>query len=114
MTFILIFWKGKGWQVLVVTFLSSLLAEIITRVVTKDDQFYQTNPYPFSISLLISSLICLYISRKSKKPIQANDLNVQNVRMENKYPDTLFFIPIEYWVWILFGGAIFSVIIKTQ
>jgi uncharacterized membrane protein YjjP (DUF1212 family) len=58
-----VIWKGKGWIVFVVTFLTSLAAELATRSITNDEHFYQNNPYPFSCSLIVSSVLIMSLSR---------------------------------------------------
>jgi hypothetical protein len=90
-----VIWKGKGWLVALITFICSLLAEIITQVITKDGAFYQTNPYPISIAVFISGLLTFYLANKLKSTVYKESKN--NFHSSH----SLFFIPINYWGWIL-------------
>ncbi len=122
MNIVWIIWRGKGWQVALATFLCSFVAEIITRYVTNDENFYQNNPFPFSTSLLMSSIIAYWIYLKLKKENNANNLigeaeaNRTNdpinssINKFHKINDSLFFIPIKYWTWILLTFSILNIL----
>ena len=98
-----IFWKRKGWLIALTIFICSLLSEIITRAITNDDTFYQTNPYPLSIALLVSGLLTFYIDKRlaNFEPGQ-----------QTKPGHSLFFIPISYWGWILIVISILVFVIR--
>jgi hypothetical protein len=124
MNIVWIIWRGKGWQVALATFLCSLVAEIITRYVTNDENFYQNNPYIFSISLLISSIIAYSIYSRLKKDNDAknlvgeaeanrtNDPINSSINKIHKINDSLFFIPVKYWSWILLTFSIVNIFLK--
>lgn len=104
-------WKGKGWQVIVVTFLSSLVAELLTRFITKKDNYYGEQPLPIALSFLCSSLILYLIVRQLKRLNHvSNDLLDFDEESSNSYKKndhTFFFIPMEYWVIIDLFFSIF-------
>ena len=113
MIFVHLIWKGKGWQIVLTVFLCSLAAELITRYISKDEDFYQNNPYPLTDALLVSGLISYYIARNSRKPAPVNNVTV-STKVKSKNPDTLFFIPIKYWSLILFALAILNMAIRHR
>ncbi len=97
-----IVWKGKGWQVAVVTFLSSLVAEILTRFITNDNNYFSEQPLPIALAFLCSSTILYFIVQRMKG---TNELTNELLDFEEKskinYKKTdhsLFFIPMEYWI----------------
>ncbi len=105
--FVHIIWKRKGWMVAATTFGCCLISEIISEALTHDDTFYQKNPYPISIAFFVSSLLTLWLTfyLKAPDPKTGRDKWVQK--------DTLFFIPIFYWVWILCAISIVNLILRS-
>ena len=79
-------------------FICSLLSEIVVLALTKDDTFYQTDPYPLSVALFISGLVAFYINEK----ISENCRSGKHSGMAH----SLFFIPVKYWGWILISLSI--------
>lgn len=124
MSLIGIVWRGKGWQIALATFLCSLIAEIITRYITNDEKFYESNPYPLSMSLLLSSLIAYRIYLRIKKINDArnlveifeakgrnNPINSSNNKI-HEIKDSLLFISVRYWPWILITLSISNILCK--
>jgi hypothetical protein len=110
-----IIWRGKGWVVFVVTFVSSLVAELITRSITHDENYYSNDPYPFSISLLVSAAIVFFIN----KNLEAETYNVnlserENNKRNNSIRHSLFFIPVKFWPLILFILAAANLALHTK
>lgn len=109
----MIIWNGKGYLVLVIVFLCSLLTELVVEYFTNDDTFYQTSPIPLAAMFLGSGLIIWTIGRNSKrngKRVLLDKETGEEVELNKK--DHLFFIPMEYWGVILvllsFGNIIFK------
>ena len=108
-------WKGKGWIVFVVTFVGSLAAQLITQSVTHDKNYYLINPYPFSISLIISATIVFFINKNIEA--KAYDINLsedENNQKNYSIKHSLFFIPIKFWALILFILSVINVVHHTK
>ncbi len=75
-------------MVALTTFVCSLVAELVTLAITRDENAYQTNPYPLAIALFISGALAFYINAR-----------IANANKNSHH--SLFFIPIMYWGWIL-------------
>ncbi|OJW83036.1 MAG: hypothetical protein BGO69_03950 [Bacteroidetes bacterium 46-16] len=101
---VVIIWKGKGWLIIVVTFLCSLISEILTSAITNDDTYYGRSPYPLSIALLISALFAFYLNIR----LTVKGTKLQQVKKEH----ALFFIPISYWGWILLSFSVLVLIVR--
>jgi hypothetical protein len=116
MTIIHLIWKGKGWQVIAVTFGCSLIAELLTRLITHDDNFYQINPYPLPAALAVASLIIyfLYKNIKTEEEINFNtNPKSQNKSVGDKQ-HSFFFIPMKYWSLIILCCGIITLMIKIK
>ena len=116
MTIIHLIWKGKGWQVIAVTFGCSLIAEILTRAITQDNTFYQTNPYPLPAALAVASLIIyfLYKNTRSEEETNFNDFNSKQNKTVGDNQHSFFFIPMKYWSPIILCCGIITLIIKSK
>src|SRR4051812_28854208 len=100
MSIIYLIWRGKGWVVAAATFICSLIAEILTRVITQDDTYYGKSPYPLAIAFFAASLTTIYLTYKLKN--------------EPKQNHSLFFIPIWYWRWILLAIGVLVLVIRMR
>ena len=110
-----IIWKGKGWMVFVITFFCSLLAELITRAITHDDNFYSVNPYPLTISLIISGAIIFFISKTfDAKNYDLNLTEAENIKKNTTVKHSLFFIPIRYWSFILLSLSLLNLLYHSK
>src|SRR5690348_1011074 len=114
MTLIHIIWKGKGWLVPAITFGCSLVAEIITRLVTGDDTLYQTSPYLLAIALLVAGVIIFFVSRKNKATDQSADKNYSSGNGKNTSSNSFFFVPMEYWTWVLLAASVVTIIVRSS
>ncbi|MEP6846760.1 MAG: hypothetical protein ABI861_12185 [Panacibacter sp.] len=67
----MIIWSGYGFLVGVIVFVDSLIAELITRLISGDNHFYNKNSIPFGCSLLLSGVIIFllhnYFDNKKKE-----------------------------------------------
>ena len=53
----MVIWEGFGYVIAIMTFLCLLITEFISEKLTKDDQFYQTNPYMISVGFLVELVV---------------------------------------------------------
>ncbi len=104
--FVHIIWKRRGWMVAAITFGCCLLSEIISEAITHDDTCYQKSPYPISIAFFVASLLTLWLTYS----FRTFDANTGEYKWVQR--DTLFFIPIFYWIWILCAISIGNMIIR--
>ena len=103
----MIIWSGLGFLVVVIVFVSSLLAEVLTETITGNDNLYQQNPIPLIVSLLFSSILIYFLgkwlnTRKAKTYIDKE--TGEEILLKNNHG--LFFIQMEYWGIIIFLIAI--------
>ena len=109
---VLVVWKGKGWLVAAATFGCSLAAEILTRLITKDENYYQEHPWPLTAALLTASGILFFAVQRLKgpAPVATNVLDAVEKPPPNyyKFDHTLFWLPMEYWIFLLAGAALFT------
>lgn len=106
-------WSGKGFLIPIIVFLSSLLAELISEAITKDDNYYQSNLIPLGVSLIISGLFLWILSGRLKKSkpkifIEKETGKEFVVKKDNNF----FFIPFEYWPSILIGIGFIVIVIR--
>lgn len=97
-----IHWKGKGWAVALVTFACCLTSELVSEAITNDDTFYQNSAYPITIAMVASTAFTFLVVDKLKN--SKSDYVPSN--------HTLFFIPIDYWRWILLTISSLMVIFR--
>lgn len=114
MTILHLIWKGKGWLVIAVTFGCSLVAEILTRVITHDNTYYETSPYPISAALLAASIIIFFLCKKieSEEETDVHNLNAEEDK-KIKTEHSFFFIPMIYWVPIILGCILLIFFVRT-
>ena len=109
----MIIWTRLGFLVLVITFLLSLGAEIITESMTNDENYYQENSLPFAVAILLSGIINGFLGKwlnNEKSKILIDKETGKEVILKNNH--SLFFIPMEYWGVILVIGSVLILIFK--
>lgn len=98
----MIIWRGHGYLVALLTFVASLLAELVTESVTGDDGAYQREGLPLAAALALagalSTVIGTVLRRGGRVPLRAH---------------TLFFIPMQAWGPILFVLAVGVYVTRT-
>jgi hypothetical protein len=99
----MIIWSGYGFLVFVIVFINSLIANLITNWVIKEDDFYSKNLTPLGISFMVSGVVLLILTDYfDKKKKEGKGTRVFEAKMiaagdQNK----LFFIPFRYWSYII-------------
>ena len=108
----MIIWSGYGFVVFVIALIDSLIAELITKSISNDENFYQNNLIPLGCSFLVSALIIKalsnYFEQKKKEGKGTRIFDRITIAKESH----LFFIPFVYWFYIL--GAIGILLIIAQ
>ena len=94
----MIIWSGLGFLVLFIIFANSLLANTINKAITGNDNSYQENTIPITISLLFSSIVIYFLgkwlnTRKAKTYIDKET----GKEIIQKGDHSFFFIRMEYW-----------------
>jgi hypothetical protein len=102
-------WSGKGYLVAVLTFGSSLVANVITNSVTGGEAYWDAHRWPFAVSLFVSALACGYLGlvlqNRGARVLVDQETGEEVVLRES---NTLFFLPIPWWGPILavFGAVV--------
>jgi len=99
-----IIWRGKGWVIVLIVFGCSLIGELTSEFFTRDETFYQTSPYPLAVALFISGLITFYAVNKLEEMAAASNTPQRK--------NTLFFIPVRYWGWLLIFFSMLALILR--
>lgn len=103
--------SGRGYLVAIVTFLSLLASEFITESVTQDDRYYQTHGWPktvgFSAAALLTGMIVRWTQSSARRLLDPE--TGEEVLVHGN--DSLFFIPMRHWTWLLviLGGVFWFV-----
>jgi len=102
----MLIWKGYGFLVGVITFLSSLVAQLICEYYTKDETYYTSHNAPLAYALVAAGIINGFLgnslnNRKTKTYIDKETREEIVIKNDNSF----FFIPMEYWSIILIIAA---------
>src|SRR5262245_47902914 len=95
---VVIFWRGLGFLVAVIVFGCSLIANLIFNLAVGDG-YYDSHPWPFAISLLVSAAMCWVLSsylRKRSARTVIDQTTGQEVTVYDSQ-HSLFFIPMHWW-----------------
>ena len=89
----MIIWSGYGFLAGVIIFVDSLIAELITRYISNDENLYSTNLIPLGCSFLFSAVVIVLLSNYfEKKKLEKKSTRVfDRVTIAGK--NHLFFIP---------------------
>lgn len=109
----MIIWKGYGFIVFIIVFVNSLIAELISEEVSKNDHYYQENPIPMGISFFISGLMIFKINEYFDKKRSMNEgTHIFDKITITQNDHSLFFIPFKYWTYILVAISFILIIAK--
>ena len=105
----MIFWRGYGILVGLFGFAGLVIAELLTRQLTKDESYYQAHSLPRLAGAVLAAILaygCVKLLERNDKPRIVVD-KATGQELQLRRGDTLFFIPVKYWPYIFFGiGAI--------
>ena len=108
----MIIWSGYGFLVFVIVFVDSSIAELITRQLSNDENLYQNNLIPLGVSFIISGLIIMSLSKyfeyKKRENKGTRIFDKITIAKESRF----FFIPFQYWAYIIGAAGIALVIIE--
>jgi hypothetical protein len=107
-------WSGYGFIVGLVVFMDSLIAELLTRYFTKDDDFYQKNYIPLGCSCFVSAgfifLLTKYFENKKRENKGTRVFDKVTLAQKSHF----FFIPFAYWTYILVGIGVLFIIAQLR
>ena len=94
----MIVWRGLGFLVGVIGFGSLILAEFVAESITKDEQFYQENPWVILAGFTVAAVLTfgLYKLLRLKKPRIVIDKETRE-EFELGGNHSFFFIPVKWW-----------------
>jgi hypothetical protein len=93
-----IIWSGKGYLVAVITFGSSLVAELTTDFVTGNRTYWFAHRWPLAVSLLFSAVVCWFVGRVFWNQDARSLIDPKTgEEVVLRASHTLFFIPIIWW-----------------
>ncbi len=101
----MIIWSGWGGLVALITFLCALTTEWLVEMQTKDRDYFQREGWPFMVAMLVAAIIVWplskYLNRKNEPRELIDPQSGERVIVESGGGNSLFFIPMEYWSYIL-------------
>ncbi len=83
----MIIWSGQGWLVIPITMLCGALAQGVAKVLEVRGLLEPGSPWPTSLGLLLAGPLVGELARL--------------LDLEPDRRDTLYFIPLRTWAWIL-------------
>ena len=101
----MIIWRGFGILVGIAGFIGFILAELITRGFTNSDTYYQAHTAPRLGGALLGAALAfgvVKILEMWEKPRIVID-KATGREMVLRRGDSLFFIPVRFWPYIIFG-----------
>ena len=106
----MIIWSGRGWCVPLIAFACVLAAEVISEGIAGNDTYYQEHGAPMLVALILAGVAVWALAEKWKaEPTRILVDQATGEKVSLKRTDSLFFIPIWYWSFILcaVGGLVF-------
>jgi len=98
----MILWSGYGFLIFVIVFVDSLIAELITKYISNNENLYSNNYIPLGCSFLLSSIIIVLFSKYfEKKKREKKSTRIFDWVTISK-GGHLFFIPFDCWYWYAF------------
>ncbi len=108
----LIFWfisRGLGFVVPLIAFGSSLIANLIFNA-AYGDGYYDVHKWPCGLAMFVATVLCWLIGRhvRSEKSRIVIDEETGHEFVLDFHPSdhSFFFIPVEYWSYILLSFSI--------
>ena len=102
----MIIWNGFGFVVAIIGFATLILTEVVSELLTKNEQFYQENSWVILVGMVIASILTFGFHKLLclKKPqIVVDKETGQEIELRGNH--SLFFIPVKWWplVFIILG-----------
>ena len=107
----MIIWRGLGFLVAVIVFANSLIANLLTNIITGNESYWEEHQWPLALSLVGSAVICWFLGkyldgRKGRILIDKETGEEVIVGAANE----LFFIKMYLWGPILLFFAVIALI----
>ena len=107
----MIIWRGLGFLVAVIVFANSLIANLITNIITGSETYWEEHQWPLALSLVVSAIICWFLGKYldgRKGRILIDKETGEEVRVGSVHE--LFFINVHLWGPILLIFAVIELI----
>ena len=94
----MIIWRGLGYLVAVIVFISSLIANFITNVITGSEDYWEKHRWPFALSLIFSAIACWFLGKyltTRKRKVLVDKETGEEMMLEEIHD--LFFISVYLW-----------------
>lgn len=102
----MIIWRGKGYFV----FLCLIAVFLVISVISGDSHYINKHPWAEGLGLVLSGIGVFFLDRYFSQP----DKNLIDPNTGEKYvfktQNTLFFIPMKYWVYILILSGLYKML----
>ncbi len=104
-------WTGWGILVPVIGFICALATEAATRTFTGDEAYYGEHGWLILVALFSAGVIVFFLGRylnlRPGKHLIDTDTGEE---IEQRKSHTFFFIPMQYWGFILTGFGVYAAI----
>jgi drug/metabolite transporter (DMT)-like permease len=98
----MIIWSGWGFLVAVFTFGASLAMELLTETMTGDSDFYQREPWPLALALVLAGALTWVVGKT------LNDRATRTSAARH----TFFFMPMHYWAAVRVALALLPFVLR--
>jgi hypothetical protein len=103
----LVIWSGLGFVVPVVALLCLVIAQLVTDAVF-GEKYYTTHNWPKTAACIFAACMLWSLGRWLNKPDPEEfDESTWASLLRSSARHTLFFIPVEYWSFVVVAFAIF-------
>jgi uncharacterized integral membrane protein len=100
-------WKGWGVLALIIPIFFIFIVQFVTNFIFGQD-FYQHSDWTLSLVLILSAVSAYFIGIKlNSKPPRVLIDKESGDEIEFKQTHSMFWIPLEYWGFIMFGLGVF-------
>jgi hypothetical protein len=111
----MIIWKGWGILVIVITAAVMIMFQAMVGIAFGNPQFYRTHDWPKAVALLLAAVAVYFAgSFFNGKPgrVMVDKATGQEITCRRVH--SLFFIPMEYWGFILAAIGIILLFVHVQ
>jgi hypothetical protein len=98
--------SGRGYLVFVVLFASLIAIEFSTELIYADDNFYQDNPWPKALGLMVSAIVIHFLDRKLSKSRGPAEYSIRDIGRPVRVFIAIFFFLMSALFWLLVIAAL--------
>jgi hypothetical protein len=113
----MIIWTRAGFLALLIPFLCALAMNVAVDGAFKDDHYYKDHGWPKLLACLLGGGVLWPLGRRLNQTDERQLLDMETgevVRFQSGGGHTLFFIPVEYWSFIVAAFGVVTLFTSQQ